>query len=68
MRAKVMKCRWCGWIVPGDPKNPERALAEHVATCALSVACDYCGSGQRVPCFTASGKHTSFHRTRRRYW
>ena len=68
MRAKVMKCRWCGWIVPGDPKNPERALAEHVATCALSVACDYCGSGQRVPCFTTSGKHTSFHRTRRRYW
>ena len=60
-----MRCRWCGWIVPHFFPVPENVLREHVATCELSIPCDYCGANQRERCTTVMGNPAPFHEPRR---
>ena len=65
--SRILTCRWCGWrAAPWGILSVERVLAHHVGRCELSISCDYCGSAQRVRCFTSSGKPAAFHKCRRR--
>ena len=59
-------CQWCGWRAPGlEHKRAAEHLAEHEATCPMSIPCQTCGADTHEPCRVPNGMIAPFHAPRR---